>query len=265
MAEGDIVWRVRHRAVTESTNKDALGGEPGDVFTADMQTAGRGRLDHRWLSPPGENLMMSAVIGVEEMPPENVATVPLVVGLAVVLAVSAILQQGDRPCNDCDVQLKWPNDVLVRGRKVCGILCERVGDRVIAGVGLNVNQTVFAPEIATRATSLLLSSQNAAATFPESELKLPRFCVADVRDAVLESLSKVLTQWRKNGFSALWPAIAKRDFLKGKAISVFRIDDDAAPLEGVCGGIRLDGSLDVGGDAVFAGEAHVSCCGGFTI
>ena len=83
MNGADAAWRVKHRAVTGSTNKDALGGKPGDVFTADYQTAGRGRLDHQWLSPSGENLMMSAVIGVANVPPEEGATLPLVVGLAV--------------------------------------------------------------------------------------------------------------------------------------------------------------------------------------
>ena len=61
-------WTVYHKAVTESTNLDARAGKPGDVFTADEQTAGRGRLDHTWLSQPGKNLMMSVVLDVSRFP-----------------------------------------------------------------------------------------------------------------------------------------------------------------------------------------------------
>ena len=251
MSVADTVWRVRHRTVTESTNKDALGGKPGDVFTADHQTAGRGRLDHRWLSPPGENLMMSAVIDVSGVPLEEAATLPLVVGLAVAQALESVVasRQSKEPVeNPCAIRIKWPNDVLIEDRKVCGILCERKDDRVIAGLGVNVNQMVFDPEIAARATSLRLALGPASS----SGLSVPA-----VRDAVLEQLAAVLALWRVDGFRAVWPEIAAHDFLKGRTVAVRRTDDDDVPAAGLCGGIRLDGALDVGGEAVFAGEAHV--------
>ena len=73
-------WRITHFAETASTNLLAKEGRPGDVFTADYQSAGRGRLDHRWISPPGENLMMSAVVDVAGMDPQEAATLPLAVG-----------------------------------------------------------------------------------------------------------------------------------------------------------------------------------------
>ena len=78
-----MTWRIHHRDVTASTNLDARAGFPGDVFTADEQTAGRGRLDHAWHSAPGANLMFSAVLDVSGLAPDAVATLPLVVGLAV--------------------------------------------------------------------------------------------------------------------------------------------------------------------------------------
>ena len=77
-------WRITHVEETESTNLLARSGRPGDVFTADYQTAGRGRLDHRWLAERGQNLMMSAVIDVAGLAAEHAATLPLAVGLAVV-------------------------------------------------------------------------------------------------------------------------------------------------------------------------------------
>ncbi len=225
--------------MTESTNLDARVGVPGDVFTADEQTAGRGRLDHKWLSQPGANVMMSVVLDVAEISPEQVATLPLVVGLAVHAAVARFkpASAGKRIC------LKWPNDVFVERRKIAGILCERHGDRVIAGVGVNVNQTVFAPEIAARATSL--ACEGWAGT------------VVEMRDALLDELGKIYAVWRDRGFAALHARYAAVDALKDRTISVRQTDDDAAPLAGFCGGVQPDGTLLVVGQPVFAGEAHI--------
>ncbi len=239
-------WRIRHRAVTESTNADAAAaGEPGDVFTAGLQTGGRGRLGHRWLSPPGVNLMMSAVIGVEGLPPEEVATLPLVVGLAVTRLVDGFLAEGEDREINLDVRIKWPNDILVDWRKICGILCERKDDRVIAGIGLNVNQLKFPAELEGLATSL------------SAELGGEEIDLAEARDGLLECLGATLAAWRKDGFKALWMELVCRDVLRNMEISVKRTPDDKAPVHGVCGGIQPDGSLLVGGERVYAGEAHV--------
>ena len=229
-------WTIHHKSVTESTNLDARGGKPGDVFTADEQTAGRGRLDHAWLSPPGENLMLSAVLDARGLAPAEVATLPLVVGLAAATAASLLLLR--------QTWIKWPNDVLVDNRKLAGILCERHGDNVIAGVGINVNQKVFAPEIALRATSLFQIDGKAR------PLEM-------VQRAFLKSLDPFLASWRENGFAALHPLIAPIDALKGRRVSVLQTDHDSAPLSGLCGGIQPDGTLLVGDTPVYAGEAHV--------
>ena len=90
-------WMIHHKPETASTNLDARAGRHGDVFTADFQTAGRGRLDHKWLSTPGENLMLSAVLDVGDCPPDRVATLPLVVGLAVIEGLSPLLPKGLSP------------------------------------------------------------------------------------------------------------------------------------------------------------------------
>ena len=260
-----IEWRIHHKAETASTNLDARGGSLGDVFTADYQTAGRGRLDHKWLSPPGTNLMMSVVLSVEGLSPEQVATLPLVVGLSVCKAIHSLIslrhlcapfaainevlatkgaQGGDR-----EIFLKWPNDVLVDGRKIAGILCERQGDNVIAGIGVNVGQTEFDGEIADRATSLALIPSALVSCLPSS--------VLSVRSAILCELDRWYSCWREKGFAAVYPEIAAIDFLKGREIAVRQTDDDSAPIVGVSNGIMLDGSLDIGGVKVYAGEAHI--------
>ena len=225
-------WKIHHRSETISTNIDALAGVHGDVFTADFQSSGRGRLDHRWLSPSGVNLLMSAVLDVKELEPQQVATLPLAVGFALVKALPREIR-GER------VMLKWPNDVLIGLRKVAGILCERHGDNVIVGIGINVKAQEFPPEIASRATFLGSPS------------------VEKVRDVVLESLGRCYEKWRTEGFSAFHAELSKIDCLRGRVVSVRKTDDDAAPVKGLCNGITVSGSLDVGGEEVYAGEAHV--------
>lgn len=232
-------WSVHHREVTGSTNRDARGGRAWDVFTASFQTAGRGRLDHTWVSSRGLNLMMSAVVPVEGLHPEHVATLPLAAGLSV---ADALLRWTGTPCG-----IKWPNDVFAQGRKIAGILCERDSDNVIVGIGVNVGQKVFPPEVAARAVSLALLHGHA-----------PCPSVGEVRDAVLSSLASVYADWVTGGFPAVHGRISAVDMLHGREVEVVQTDHDEAPCRGMCGGIGPDGSLDVGGKAFFAGEVHVS-------
>lgn len=230
-----IEWRIFHKRETRSTNIDARAGRHGDVFTADFQTAGRGRLDHKWLSDRGENLMMSAVLDVAALDVAHAATLPLAAGLAVVKTVKSILGEG------ADVKLKWPNDVYVSGLKIAGILCERAADAVIVGIGVNVRQKTFPDEISSRATSLNLNGSSAE--------------VQEVRDKLLNSLSSVYGIWRKGGFEALYSEISAVDWLKGREVSVMQTDGDSEPISGRCGGIAPDGSLIIDGRSVWAGEA----------
>ena len=232
-------FRFHRKETTASTNADARAGRPGDVFVAEFQTAGRGRLDHEWHAARGENLTFSAVLDAANASPAEVATLPLVVGLAVARAVEALLG------NSSQVAVKWPNDVLVGGKKICGILCERNGDAVIAGVGLNVNQTDFPAEIAARATSLRLA---AGSPFDRD----------GVLNGVVAEIGDMHSRWLRGGFAALRGGFAALDFLKGRTVSVFATDGDSAPVEGLCGGVQDDGSLLVGDVKVYAGEAHVA-------
>ena len=238
-------WRTYWKSATESTNVDARGGLPGDVFVADFQTAGRGRLDHRWLAPPGVNLMFSVVLDAAGREPAEVATLPLAVGLAVAQAIATLPAWQASPPR---LSIKWPNDVLAGGRKLAGILCERNGDAVIAGIGLNVNQTEFAPELVARAVSL---AQLAGCPFDR----------AAVLEAVLKSLVAVHARWRAEGFAALHVELAALDHLAGREVSILQTDADAAPVTGRCGGIQSDGSLLVGDTRLYAGEAHVISVG----
>jgi len=244
-----VIWRLHHRDVTASTNIDARGGTHGDVFTADFQTVGRGRLDHKWHSPAGANVIMSAVLSVRGLSPEQVSTLPLVVGLAVARGLSPFVSRGQTLDSQGSVpMLKWPNDVLIGGRKVSGILCELDGEKVIAGIGINVKLQKFPDEIRKTAISL----EEAMGTVPKGEGSVPI-----VRQAVLGEIGRLYEVWVEKGFGAIWPEIATIDCLRGQTLAVRQTDDDAVPVVGVSGGIQPDASLDVGGVKVYAGEAHV--------
>ncbi len=236
---GAMDFRFHRKETTASTNADARAGRPMDVFVAEYQTAGRGRLDHRWHAARGENLTFSVVLDAAGVAPAWTATLPLAVALAVVGAARTLLGHAGAA-----LRVKWPNDVLAGGRKLCGILCELNGDCVIAGIGLNVNQTEFPPEIAERATSLALL---AGAPFDREE----------VLGRVVESVGAYHSRWRGGGFAALRGEFEEVDCLKGGMVTVASTDTDAAPVSGVCGGVAEDGSLIVGGTRVYAGEARL--------
>ncbi len=135
------MWRaIDVVASTGSTNAEvailARAGEPsGHVLIAGEQTAGRGRLDRAWVSPQGSSISISMLLRpVPEFP--RWGWLSLLTGMAVTSALAEIAPDPSL------VQLKWPNDVLIDGRKVCGILSERIehvsGARAVVGVGLNV-------------------------------------------------------------------------------------------------------------------------------
>lgn len=223
----------------DSTNRLAASGNPGEVFIAAEQTAGRGRLDHKWHSRPGENLLMSAVFDVTGIHPSEVATFPLLAGLAVVKTVKRLsCSQSLHPI----CLLKWPNDVYIGSRKVCGILCERHGDRIVVGIGVNVRQHEFPEELKDKAASL--SSAGIDVT------------VDEVLDCLLSSLGEVYEEWRRGGFTALYSEFPGVDFLKGREVTVMRTDDDAEPVRGICRGILDDGALLVGSERIYAGEVR---------
>ncbi|MCX8073324.1 MAG: biotin--[acetyl-CoA-carboxylase] ligase [Candidatus Binatia bacterium] len=148
---------LHYRAVTESTNDDAAtlareGAPEGTTVVADAQTRGRGRRGRSWSSPPNLNAYVSVVLR-PAIPPERAPQLGIVAGLAALQAIRALLPEAE---------LKWPNDVLVRGRKLCGVLAEMSAasetalDFVIVGIGVNINALVadFPEELRGLATSL---------------------------------------------------------------------------------------------------------------
>ncbi len=141
-----------------STNSLALeaakrGATHGTVFAADHQTCGRGRQGRTWNADAGLNLTFSIILDLP-IPSKRIGLLPLTACLGVADAIADIIAL-HRP------QLKWPNDILLNGQKVCGMLLQTVDSAmtpIILGIGINVNQVVFPEELDRFATSLLLST-----------------------------------------------------------------------------------------------------------
>jgi BirA family transcriptional regulator, biotin operon repressor / biotin---[acetyl-CoA-carboxylase] ligase len=143
-----------------STNIEAMesaseGAPEGSVFVAEEQTAGRGRGAHQWESAPSAGIYCSVVLR-PASPPSDALVLSLAAGLAVRSAVAQV-DPGVSP------DLKWPNDLLIEGKKFCGILTEMNAEPtrvryIVVGIGINVNQTKFPVELQRIATSLRLVS-----------------------------------------------------------------------------------------------------------
>lgn len=138
---------------TDSTNnraKQNSTAQDGSIFIAETQTDGRGSHERCWASPKGSGIWLSVLLK-PNIPPITVSQITLVAGLAVCRAVGI------------GSMIKWPNDIVINGKKLCGILTEMSAvnnsvNHVVCGIGINVNTAEFDEEIANRATSMHLES-----------------------------------------------------------------------------------------------------------
>ncbi|MGH7476150.1 MAG: biotin--[acetyl-CoA-carboxylase] ligase [Longimicrobiales bacterium] len=200
----------------------ADGAAGGTTILADVQTAGRGRHGRAWVAPGGRGLLLSMVLRPASSMPHEVAygALPLRVGLAVTRAVERVAGIGPR--------LKWPNDVLVDGRKLAGILCEtaHAAGRVfaIAGIGLNVDQTADELPAGVLATSFRLLGW----TVQRSSLA----------GALIAELLLLATSPLQPLDAAELAAFAARDALRGRTV---RLEPDGAT--GRAEGVDADGAL----------------------
>jgi BirA family biotin operon repressor/biotin-[acetyl-CoA-carboxylase] ligase len=138
--------RLEHLEHTGSTNDDLVARASGPdaaswpslsvVVTTD-QRSGRGRLGRTWVAPPGDSLAASVLLRFEGVPVERWGWVPLLAGAAMTRAIRSAVESAPEPSPE--VMLKWPNDVLIDGAKVSGILCELLPGAVVVGSGVNVS------------------------------------------------------------------------------------------------------------------------------
>jgi BirA family biotin operon repressor/biotin-[acetyl-CoA-carboxylase] ligase len=223
---------VHHRA-TDSTNERAkqlaVGGAPhGTLVTADEQSAGRGRQGRVWTADPGHALLMSLLVG--GLGKED-ALLPLVAAVAV---AEACERTAGVTC-----AIKWPNDVWIDRRKVCGILVEGRPQEgwAVLGIGLNVSTPSFPGELADTATSLELAAPPA----PPRE---------EVLDALLESLER----WLAAPADQVLAAWRKRDALRGAEVAW---NGGRGTAAGITDGGALRVETDAGTVELDAGEVHL--------
>ncbi len=215
------------------------GAEHGEVVVAEAQTAGRGRRGRLWVSPPRRNLYFSVVLR-PELPPARAPELTLVASLAI---CDALRQAG------VGAGIKWPNDVLVSGRKIAGVLTELAAepDRVhwvVIGVGVNVNarREDFPEELRDEATSVLLERGQPA----------PRALLAA---ACFTALEDWLDRHAEEGFAPIRDAWRERSVTLGREVVV---KEASRELRGVAEDIDATGALLVRGPAglerVLAGD-----------
>lgn len=138
-----MIREVLELESVDSTNTRALDeGREGLLVVARRQTGGRGRQGRSWFSPGDDSITMTLAVGLTD------PRLTIVAGVAVHEAVSALLAGRGTP------EIKWPNDLIVGTRKLCGILCESRGGLTAVGIGLNVNGRQWPSELKGRATSL---------------------------------------------------------------------------------------------------------------
>jgi BirA family biotin operon repressor/biotin-[acetyl-CoA-carboxylase] ligase len=216
-----IGFEVRLYDRIGSTNDEARrlaqeGARSGTVVCADEQTTGRGRQSRQWYSPPG-NLYLSVLLRLG-LAPDRLPECGFLTALAVADTVDTLLPKHTR------ASLKWPNDVLVNGAKIAGILLEQADDALVIGVGLNV---LHAPDSASYSVTTLAACGGLAT-------------VDGARTLLLQRLQKHLAAWEEDGFDPIRIAWLARAHPAGAPL---RVTLQGRALSGQFGGLDLDGAL----------------------
>jgi BirA family transcriptional regulator, biotin operon repressor / biotin---[acetyl-CoA-carboxylase] ligase len=246
---GTLGRPIRLLASTTSTNEEAKrgakqGAPHGATWIAEQQTAGRGRQGRAWWSLAGESLLFSVLVR-DAPAPSRLPQIALLAGLAVQSAVSRALG-----C-ETDAKIKWPNDVVVKDKKVAGVLVEAMStgrrvEAVVIGIGINVHTRTFPHEIADRATSIALASASGAGPPDRAQI------LADV----LASLDGDLHVVAGHGLGLVRARLEAADALCGR-----RVRGEGGD-QGLASGIDDDGRLMVQRDdgvlaRWVAGEVHL--------
>jgi BirA family biotin operon repressor/biotin-[acetyl-CoA-carboxylase] ligase len=248
---GKLTTRVMGTAVhlfdsLDSTNDTARGlardGAPeGTLVVALEQKSGRGRQDRKWISEPGKNLTFSVILR-PRIRPEFLGAVSLFASVGVAASVSAMAGK--------EAGCKWPNDVLVSGKKISGILCESAiaggsVESVIVGIGLNVNQREFPGDIAEHATSLLIETGR----------------MADLAAALSRVLGSLEEFYHPS--DAGWPAVVASEWTKRNVILGSRVEVSGPMprITGIARSVTATGALRIETDGrtveVTAGDVHL--------
>ena len=235
LAGTPFTGRVTHFAEINSTNTHAMeagahGAPHGSVYLADAQTAGRGRGAHGWTSPAGSGLYVSVLLR-PQLSPGDALWLSLAAGLA---ARAAVME-----CAGLAPDLRWPNDLLLRGRKLGGVLTEMQAEAtrvrfVVIGIGINVHGRGFPAELAASATSL-------ATEAPQLQLSRQQLAVALLQQLEHE-VSALTGEDAVHAQQALLRRLeASSTWMRGKRVVV----GEEEPFTGVTEGLDARGFLQV--------------------
>lgn len=178
----------------DSTNEEIrrnLTLPEGTVIIADLQTHGRGRQGRSWHSESGTGLYLSTLLK-PNLSPENLSLLSLMAGVA---TATAIQKQAS-----AEVKLKWPNDILINEKKIAGILCEYIPttpSSVIVGIGVNINQSNFPPDLQDIATSIKLETGNSI-NRSDLVLSLIENLDCEYEELLKEKGNTLIEKWVKN-------------------------------------------------------------------
>lgn len=230
-----LAQRIDHLEETESTNQVAFdlgreGAPAGTTVIAERQTAGRGRLGRSFFSPPHQNLYTSILL----RPTGSISDTPtLILAAAVAVAETVTAFIGDESA----VEIKWPNDVLIRRRKTSGILMESSAEGTLItfavlgiGINLNVDREIFPKEFRSLATSL------------SSELGHSVDRIAFAR-RLFENLETQLDRHTGGGFDAVRPRFESFFRMRGEPVGIEQIGGER--IDGLALGIAPNGALEV--------------------
>ena len=222
-------WHIPGRAVEHfdsipSTMQEAARLPAGTVVVAEEQTAGQGRHGHMWHSEPGAGIYCSIVL-CPALTAEDMPALTLALGLA---TAEAIARATDLACD-----LRWPNDVMLGGKKAAGILVQLAEPAVIAGIGINVNHAAFPPELAPEATSLRIAGGRG-------------YERGEVLAALLASVESFVRMLEQAGRAAVLEQFTRRSsWVTGKRV---RVEHEGAAITGVTSGLDDAGFLRVRAD-----------------
>lgn len=215
----------------DSTNSHLLklgndGFPEGTVVVADEQTKGRGRFGRKWEAEPLSNLLFSLLLRPKFLKRDEI--------FILTFAASIAVAEGIEEAAHIQTELKWPNDVLIRGKKVCGILLESSFDadrlsHVVLGIGLNVNQGSFSPEIANKATSLFLSNGK-------------KYDRDEILFLILKKFSLIHDTLQSRNFYQVMKDWRDRSKIFGKQI---KLTLAGKIIEGICDDVTDDGAIVV--------------------
>ncbi len=205
---------------TQSTMEDAealarQGYPEGTAVAASFQEQGRGRLPGRiWESVCGKNLLFTIILRNSSI--IALSRLPLLIGLAVSLALEKLFS--------LETEIKWPNDILFQGRKLCGVFCRAGSGRILAGIGINCNQLSFAGNLGGRATSLAIILEE-------------RVSRQQILEAVLMEVKEVLPDrdWQAK--------ILKRLYLLRREAVILKGLPPGREVRGTIVGLDQDGAL----------------------